>query len=91
MWIFDNPINAPDARAATAWAHSQSGNTDVAWLDDRRVLSSADDGSVKVWELREESKALKFAGQLSQHDDIVQTVSVAADGLGLVSGGWDSR
>jgi methylosome protein 50 len=91
VWIFDNPANAPDSQAVTAWAHAQSGNTDVVWLDARRVLTAADDGSVRVWELSRENKALKLARRLTEHDDTVQTISVAADGLGIVSGGWDCR
>lgn len=54
-------------------------------------MTGTDDGAVEVWEETEGSRALKLAGRLSQHDDIVQTVSVSTDGHAVVSGGWDSR
>ena len=91
MWFFHNPNDAPEPHLATAWARSQCGNTDIAWLNERSLVTGSDDGAVELWEITDGNKALKLAAKLSQHDDIVQTISVNANGHSIVSGGWDSK
>ncbi|XP_062511569.1 methylosome protein WDR77-like isoform X2 [Corticium candelabrum] len=91
VWFFHNPNDAPEPHLATAWARSQCGNTDIAWLNERSLVTGSDDGAVELWEITDGNKALKLAAKLSQHDDIVQTISVNANGHSIVSGGWDSK
>jgi serine/threonine protein kinase len=53
--------------------------------DSRRVLSTGDDASIRIWDL----KSLQEIRRLEGHTAAVMTIALRSDGLRALSGGWD--
>ena len=95
VWTFESDSRTFDAQHASAWAPTESGNTDLTWLEtnasDKRLVTTGDAGTVDLWREVETLKRIEFERTLVEHDDVAQSVSVSADKLRVASGSWDAR
>jgi len=53
------------------------------------VASGHLNGSVKLWDIDEETGSGSLRADLTRHNDEVRSVAVSPDGTSIVSGGWD--
>ncbi|XP_065837840.1 methylosome protein WDR77-like isoform X2 [Oscarella lobularis] len=94
VWTFESDSRTFDAQHASAWAPTESGNTDLTWLEtnasDKRLVTTGDAGTVDLWREVETLKRIEFERTLVEHDDVAQSVSVSADKLRVASGSWDA-
>ncbi|XP_053313574.1 methylosome protein 50 [Spea bombifrons] len=89
IWVFKDPLGAPNESLCTAGVQTEAGVTDVAWVLEKGILVASDSGAVELWELLENESLLVSKSTKYEHDDIVTTLSVFADGAQAVSGSRD--
>lgn len=91
LWLFKDPAKAPDVQYCSAGCSTESGTTDIKWIDSRRLVLGSDSGSVDIWCLSGSFQNLENMASLTDHDNTVSSVSVDCINSKIVSGSWDRR
>ncbi|XP_075052337.1 methylosome protein WDR77 [Mixophyes fleayi] len=89
IWVYKDPLGAPNENLCTAGVQTEAGVTDVAWVLEKGILVASDSGAVELWELLDNDSLLANKFAKYEHDDIVTTLSVFAGGIQAVSGSND--
>nr|DBA33982.1 TPA: hypothetical protein GDO54_001593 [Pyxicephalus adspersus] len=89
IWVFKDPLGAPNENLCTAGVQTEAGVTDVAWVQEKGILVASDTGSVELWELLDNESLLANKFTTYEHDNIVTSLSVFTGGLQAVSGSKD--
>lgn len=91
LWLFKDPAKAPDVHYCSAGCPTESGTTDIKWIDSRRLVLGSDSGTVDIWCLSGSFQSLENMASLTDHDNTVSSVSVDCIKSKIVSGSWDRR
>lgn len=91
LWLFKDRAKAPDVQYCSAGCSTESGTTDIKWIDSRRLVLGSDSGSVDIWCLSGSFQNLENMASLTDHDNTVSSVSVDCIKSKIVSGSWDRR
>lgn len=91
LWLFKDRAKAPDVHYCSAGCATESGTTDIKWIDSRRLVLGSDSGTVDIWCLNGSFQCLENMASLSDHDNTVSSVSVDCIKSKIVSGSWDRR
>ena len=86
--LFDDPKFAPNIPHIDFSVKVEYGCTSVAWINETRLVTSTDSGSLLVFDLKDRP-TLENSIHLSEHGDICSSVSVSKHTKQLISGGWD--
>ncbi|XP_018409066.1 PREDICTED: methylosome protein 50-like [Nanorana parkeri] len=89
IWVFKDPLEAPNESLCTAGVQTEAGVVDVAWVLEKGILVASDCGAVELWELLDNESLLANKFTKYKHDDIVTSLSVFTGGSQLVSGSKD--
>lgn len=87
--VFDEPKFAPNVPHIDYGVKIEAGCTAVEWINETRLVSATDAGSLEIWDM-EERPTLENSVHLSEHADICSSVSVSKQTKQLLSGSWDS-
>ena len=91
LWTFKDSKTAPDPQYSCGRTYTEAGITDVQWLDSNRMVVALDDGSVEIWAQSGTLPGLENMASLTEHDDIVSSISVDCAKRRIVSGSCDRR
>ncbi|KAK3537041.1 hypothetical protein QTP86_033949 [Hemibagrus guttatus] len=91
IWIYSDSKLAPNEGFCKAGLQTEAGLNDVKWLMDRSIAAGTDSGAVELWDLAEDERLLVNRFSRHEHDDVVTTISPAADAQHLISGSMDCR
>jgi methylosome protein 50 len=91
LWIFKDASTAPDPEYSCGRACTEAGMTDLQWLDSNRIVVALDDGSVEIWGQSGSLPGLENLASLTEHDDIVTSISVDCAKRRIISGSRDKR
>ncbi|PIO30699.1 hypothetical protein AB205_0188550, partial [Aquarana catesbeiana] len=91
IWVFKDPLGAPNESLCTAGVQTEAGVVDVAWVLEKAILVASDCGAVELWELLDNESLLVNKFTKYEHDDIVTSLSVFTDGSQAISGSKDFR
>ncbi|KAM9321342.1 methylosome protein WDR77 [Gastrophryne carolinensis] len=89
IWVFKDPLGAPNESLCTAGVQTEAGVADVAWVSEKGILVASDSGGVELWELLDNESLLVNTFSKYEHDDIVTSISVFTGGSQAVSGSKD--
>lgn len=89
LWLFKDRAKAPDVHYCSAGCATESGTTDIKWIDSRRLVLGSDTGTVDIWCLSGSFQSLENMASLSDHDNTISSVSVDCVKSKIVSGSWD--
>ncbi|XP_020857236.1 methylosome protein WDR77 [Phascolarctos cinereus] len=89
LWLFKDPLSAPNEGFCSAGVQTEAGLSDLAWVGDRGIFVGSDSGAVELWELDEGETLIVNKFCKYEHDDIVTSVSVLINGTQAVSGSKD--
>lgn len=89
LWLFKDRAKAPDVNYCSAGCSTESGTTDIKWIDSRRLVLGCDSGNVDIWCLSGSFQSLENIASLTEHDNSVSSVSVDCIKSKIVSAGWD--
>lgn len=89
LWLFKDRAKAPDVNYCSAGCSTESGTTDIKWIDSRRLVLGCDSGNVDIWCLSGSFQSLENIASLREHDNSVSSVSVDCIKSKIVSAGWD--
>ncbi|XP_031572952.1 methylosome protein 50-like [Actinia tenebrosa] len=89
LWTFKDASTAPDPEYSSGRACTEAGINDVQWLDSSRMVVGLDDGSVEIWAQTGSLPGLENLASLTEHDDIVSSVSVDCARKRIISGSRD--
>ena len=87
--IFDDAKFAPNIPHMDYGAVTESGCTDLAWINSTRIVVATDSGSLEIWNLKEQP-CIEQSVLLSEHADICSSVSVSQQTKQIISGSWDN-
>lgn len=91
LWTFKDSTKAPDPEYSNGRTYTESGITDVQWLDSSRMVIGLDDGSVEIWAQSGSLPGLENLASLTEHDDVVNTIAVDCGKRRIISGSCDKR
>ena len=91
LWLFKDRAKAPDVHYCSAGCSTESGTTDIKWIDSRRLVLGSDSGTVDIWCLSGSFQSLENMASLTDHDNTVSSVSVDCIKSKIVSASWDRR
>lgn len=91
LWTFKDSTKAPDPEYSNGRTYTQSGITDVQWLDSTKIVIASDDGSVEIWAQSGSLPGLENLASLEEHNNVVSTISIDCAKRRLVSGSYDKR
>lgn len=91
LWLFKDRAKAPDVQYCSAGCSTESGTTDIKWIDSRRLVLGSDSGTVDIWCLSGSFQSLENMASLTDHDNTVSSVSVDCIKSKIISGSWDRR
>lgn len=86
--VFDDPKFAPNVPHIDYGVKTESGCTSVNWINESRLVTSTDSGSLEIWDMKDRP-ILENSLHLSEHGDICSSVSISRHTTQIVSGGWD--
>ncbi len=89
--VFSDPKFAPEIPHIDSATETEAGNSDIAWVDSKRMIVASDSGSVEVWKILEDGQAMENSLSLTEHDDICCSVCVNESHQQILSGSWDGR
>ncbi|CAI9591043.1 unnamed protein product [Staurois parvus] len=89
IWVFKDPLRAPNESLCTAGVQTEAGVVDVAWVLEKGILVASDSGAVELWELLDNESLLVNKFSKYEHDDMVTSLSVFTGGSQAVSGSKD--
>lgn len=89
LWLFKDRAKAPDVHYCSAGCATESGTTDIKWIDSKRLVLGSDTGTVDIWCLSGSFQTLENMASLSDHDNTISSVSVDCVKSKIVSGSWD--
>ncbi|XP_044540001.1 methylosome protein 50 isoform X1 [Gracilinanus agilis] len=89
LWLFKDPLAAPNEGFCSAGVQTEAGLSDLTWVGDRGILVASDSGAVELWELDDSETLIVSKFCKYEHDDIVTSVSVLLPGTQAVSGSKD--
>lgn len=89
LWLFKDRAKAPDVHYCSAGCATESGTTDIKWIDSKRLVLGSDTGTVDIWCLSGSFQSLENMASLSDHDNTISSVSVDCVKSKIVSGSWD--
>uniref|UniRef100_UPI00398EA24D methylosome protein WDR77-like n=1 Tax=Pristiophorus japonicus TaxID=55135 RepID=UPI00398EA24D len=89
IWLFKDPLKAPNEGFCTVGVQTQAGVVDTCWVSDREILVASDSGAVELWEVAESEALMVSKFCKYEHDDIVTKVSVLSGATQAVSGSLD--
>ncbi|XP_068710637.1 methylosome protein WDR77-like [Montipora capricornis] len=89
LWLFKDRVKAPDVQYCSAGCSTESGTTDIKWIDSRSLVLASDSGSVDIWCLSGSFQSLENMASLTDHDNTVSSVSVDCIRSKIISGSWD--
>lgn len=88
--VFNDAKFAPHTPHVDYRATTQAGCTDIAWIDDTKLVVSSDSGGLEIWDLKDDSPTMENSLVLSEHGNVCSSVSVSSFTQQLVSGSWDN-
>uniref|UniRef100_A0A4W3GNB6 Methylosome protein WDR77 n=1 Tax=Callorhinchus milii TaxID=7868 RepID=A0A4W3GNB6_CALMI len=91
IWVFKDPLKAPNEEFCTVGVQTEAGVVDTCWVSDRGILVASDSGAVELWEVSESEALMMNKFCKYEHDDIVTKVSVLSGKTHAVSGSLDCR
>ncbi|XP_067676675.1 methylosome protein WDR77-like [Haliotis asinina] len=91
LWFYSNPALAPDVEKCTAGVQLEAGLQDATWADAATVVVGLDTGGVAVWGLVDDFHTFVLSQCAIEHDNIVSSISVSADGKTVISASYDNR
>ncbi|XP_025099287.1 methylosome protein 50-like isoform X3 [Pomacea canaliculata] len=91
LWFYLSPEYAPNVELCTAGVQLEAGLSGASWITAHHVLLAMDTGGVTIWELQDDNKTFSMVHSACEHDDIVSSVSVNANGNRFVSASHDKR
>ncbi|XP_063811425.1 methylosome protein WDR77 [Pseudophryne corroboree] len=89
IWVYKDPLEAPNESLCSAGVQTEAGVTDVVWVLEKGILVASDSGAVELWELLDNDSLLVHKFTKYEHDDIVTSLSVFTGGNQAVSGSND--
>nr|XP_014347911.1 PREDICTED: methylosome protein 50 isoform X2 [Latimeria chalumnae] len=89
IWLFKDPLKAPDEGFCSAGVQTEAGVSDLKWVSDKGIFVASDSGAVELWELAENETLIVNKFCKYEHDNIVTKVSILAGGTLAVSGSQD--
>ncbi|GCC29476.1 hypothetical protein chiPu_0007918 [Chiloscyllium punctatum] len=89
IWLFKDPLKAPNEAFCTVGVQAQAGVVDACWVSDREILVASDSGAVELWEVSESETAMVSKFCKYEHDDIVTKISLLSGGKQAVSSSLD--
>ncbi|EDO32035.1 predicted protein [Nematostella vectensis] len=89
VWIFREPSTAPEVEYSCGRAATESGVTDLKWLDSKRIVVGSDNGAVDIWSQSGSLLGLENLASLKEHDNVVSSVSVDCEKSRIISASWD--
>ncbi|XP_035518653.1 methylosome protein 50-like [Morone saxatilis] len=91
VWIYSDPVKAPNEELCKAGVQTEAGVTDVKWVSEKGVVVASDSGALELWELSEDERLLVNRFTKHDHDHIVTTVSPVTGASSAVTGSMDCR
>ena len=89
--IYSDPNFAPAVPHIDIGTETEAGNSDVIWIDDKRLLVASDSGAVDLWTVLDEGRAIENSLSYLEHDDVCSSICLNASKQQVVSGSWDGR
>ncbi|XP_069798351.1 methylosome protein WDR77-like isoform X2 [Narcine bancroftii] len=89
IWLFKDPLKAPDEKSCTVGVQTQAGVVDACWVSGREILVASDSGTVELWEVDESEGLVVNKFSKCEHDDVVTKVSVLSGETQAVSSSLD--
>lgn len=89
LWFYNNPENAPDVEKCTGGVQLEAGLSDAKWVEACRVFVGLDTGGVAMWQLEDNFSTFVHQHSATDHDNLVNSVSVSSDKKSAVSGSRD--
>ncbi|XP_078276630.1 methylosome protein WDR77 [Rhinoraja longicauda] len=89
IWVFKDPLKAPNEKFCTVSVQTQEGVVDACWVSARQILVASDSGAVELWEVVESEGQMVSKFCKCEHDDVVTKVSVLSGDMQAVSGSLD--
>ena len=89
--IYSDPEFAPAAPHIDVGTETEAGNSDIIWLDERRLLVASDSGAVDLWTVLSDGSGIENSISYLEHNDVCSSISVNNTKQQVVSGSWDSR
>jgi len=88
--IYSDPEFAPAAPHIDVGTETEAGNSDIIWLDERRLLVASDSGAVDLWTVLSDGSGIENSISYLEHNDVCSSISVNNTKQQVVSGSWDS-
>lgn len=89
IWVFKDPLKAPNEKFCTVSLQTQAGVVDACWVSGREILVASDSGAVELWGVVESEGQMVNKFCKCEHDDVVTKVSVLSGDTQAVSGSLD--
>jgi len=87
--VFNDAQFAPNIPHIDYAALNETGCTDMQWIDENRIVTATDAGTVEVWQLKD-APVMENIVMLSEHDDVCSAVSVSSHSKQIISASWDN-
>ncbi|XP_074529165.1 methylosome protein WDR77 [Halichoeres trimaculatus] len=91
VWIYSDPVQAPNEEQCKAGVQTEAGVTDAKWVTEKGIVVASDSGALELWELAEDESLLVNRFTKYEHDNIVTTVSLVTGASSAVTGSMDCR
>ncbi|XP_041804117.1 methylosome protein 50 isoform X1 [Chelmon rostratus] len=91
VWIYSDPLKAPNEELCKAGVQTEAGVTDAKWVSEKGVVVASDSGALELWELAEDERLLVNRFTKHDHDHIVTSVSPVTGANSAVTGSMDCR
>lgn len=89
--IYSDPKFAPAIPHIDIGTETEAGNSDVLWVDEKRLIVASDAGSVDLWTVLDNGRAIENSLCLLEHNGICSSISLNGSKQQIVSGSYDGR
>ena len=89
--IYSDPKFAPAVPHIDISTETEAGNSDVIWLDNKRLLVATDSGAVDLWTVLDDGRSIENSISYLEHNDVCSSISLNPTKQQIVSGSWDGR
>lgn len=90
VWLYSDPLQAPDVAASQASYQMQSGVPCAAWVSRDMLAVGADGGHIEWLDAATDTSNLTCSAASTEHTAAVTTLAVTCDGERLISGDADA-
>ena len=89
--VYSDPKFAPAVPHIDVGTETEAGNSDVVWLDEKRLLVASDSGAVDLWTVLDSGRTIENSMSYLEHNDVCSSISLNLTKQQVVSGSWDGR